>query len=65
MAKAYSGDERRRPELQDLRDAMEQAQALWRGLAGLSPHDPERPELVAKLDRTQSRVIALRLKHRL
>ena len=65
MAEGYSGDERRRPELQDLRDAMDQAQVLWRRLAGLSPHDPKRPELVAKLDRTQSRVMALRLRHRL
>jgi len=65
VAQAYSGDDRRRPELKDLREAMEQSQALWRRLAGLSPHDPKRPELVAKLDRTQSRVMALRLKHRL
>ncbi len=61
----YRGDERRRAELQELRHAVDQAQALWRRLADLNADDPERPQLAAQLDAIQARVIALKLRHRL
>ena len=61
----YPGHERRRADLQQLRHAVEQAQALWRRLADLNADDPERPQLAARLDATQARVIALKLRHRL
>jgi hypothetical protein len=57
--------ERRRPELQPLRAAVDQAQALWSQLAALEDDHPQRPGLVRELDTVQTRIQTLRRRHRL
>jgi hypothetical protein len=55
--------ERRRPELQPLRAAVDHAQTLWSQLAALEDDDPQRPGLVRELDTVQTRIQTLRRRH--
>jgi len=57
--------ERRDPDKADLREAMDHVQELWRLVWAMRDDYPSWASLVAELEAAQTRVLALRLKHRL
>jgi hypothetical protein len=57
--------ERRDPEKTELREAMDHVQELWRQVWAMRDDNPSWSALVAQLEAAQTRVLALRLKHRL